>query len=638
MNTIIEKRKLTICALSLLLMFSLASMTAGTALRAGDSASIENINESSTNSIGHPVGNAMHTYEQIDTAHLLRHAIKIEKHHLRSRMLDEAAEEDADDEAEEDNDDGDEDDEGDQDNEDEDAEDEEEDADEENEQEEDQGDDEEEEDAEEAEDDEEEAAENDDEQEEEEDYEQEEEAQDDDQDEEEEEQDDAEEEEEEEKEEEEEEEDEEEEEKEEEEEEEDEESDDQEPQINFLKCVALTIEPNVVDVNAMVEDGEIDEDEAAQMEKTYVTKMTSNLNTQESVVFFTYGNGANNEEDQEIFMISINDWITASSGYDQICHALDEDDVDEVFSKIPSFLKSSVTQYSDHAWYAGFNCRADGTGFKSQLFLDDTCNTFSPTLNQYYPFRRSTEYYTTRVASDLTYYMTQNANGSNQGTEYCDESEFCDTVLENSVELTTCEEGDDKRRNLASYQLEYDVASSIEDACPSIQTALNIDEEYEYSNDEMEELVFLWSNTVNGGQESDRRAIVPWTDDVWLYTSGLLAVLCIATYLCCCCRTKMPSIEKTPSLDTDSTDSDTKKEPLVNNSSIDRSESDIVEVFSAIECTLSRKEMANSKKKKSKTREFRESKTRQFREFLKMSISKSDVGSEVDNNANYGSA
>ena len=217
----------------------------------------------------------------------------------------------------------------------------------------------------------------------------------------------------------------------------------------------------------MVENGEIDEDEATELKQTSITEMTANLNTQESVVFFTYGNGPN-DEDRAVYMIGINDWIAASSGYDQTCNALDQDDVTTVFSKVGQ--KQSVAEYSDHVWYSGFNCKADGTGFKPQLFLDETCTTFSPTLNQYYPFRKATEStgYLTEVSSDLTQYMTEDANDSIANAQYCEDSEFCEKVFDKSVELATCEEAKE-RRHLASYQLENDVASNIDDACPSIQ-------------------------------------------------------------------------------------------------------------------------------------------------------------------------
>jgi hypothetical protein len=601
----LDQKRLMICALSLLLVFSLVSMTAGTALRAGgDSA-----------------------FSKMDTAQLLRHATKVEKNYLRSRMLEDN---NGSNDGEEDNN------EEDNENENENSQDEEEDADDENEEEEDRDDNEEDEEAEEEEAEEAEEEENKEEDAEEEENDdaqkEEDEAQNDDEEEANEEEAD------------------------EEEEQEAESADQEEPHIDFLKCVAMTIEPNVVDVDAMLENGEIDEDEAAEIKTKYITEMKSNLNTQESIVFFTFGNGPD-DEDRELFMVSINDWIAASSGYDQTCNAVDEDDVEAVFSKLPFLVKSSmvhlkstVTQYSNHAWYSGFNCKADGTGFKPQLFLDETCNTFSPTLNQYYPFRKATtENNSTQINSDFTKYMIENANDSVQNSQYCDESEFCDYVFKKSVELATCEAGDegedksedeegdenededrdedgdededDKRRNLAaSYQLEYDAASNIEDACPSIQGAFNINEEYEFSIDEIEKVLFLYSNTRNGGQESDRRSIIPGTNNGWLHVVGLLAAVFIATFLCQS-RTKNPFLEKSSSHDTDDTDgSDTKREPLVDKTSASMplsasdsaSEPDVQTAFSAIECTL-------QKKKEMKKSEKRKSKTTQFRQYLKNS-------------------
>jgi len=369
----LDQKRSIMCALSLLLVFSLTSMAAGTALRAGgDSA-----------------------FSKMDTAQLLRHATKVEKNYLRNRILDE----DNSGSNDEDEDNDEEDNENEEDNDNENSQDEEEDAEDENEEEEDRDDNEEDEEAEEENGEEEEDAE-----------------------------------------------------EAEEEENEKEDEDQEDRQIDFLKCVAMTIEPNVVDVDTMLENGEIDDDEAAEIRNKYITEMTSNLNTQESVVFFTFGNGPD-DEDRELFMVSINDWIAASSGYDQTCNAVDEDDVATVFSKLPfltkssvAHLKSSVTQYSSHAWYSGFNCKADGTGFKPQLFLDETCNTFSPTLNQHYPFRKaSKENDSTQVDSDLTRYMIENANYSVQNSQYCDESEFCDNVFNKSVELATCEAGDEEK-------------------------------------------------------------------------------------------------------------------------------------------------------------------------------------------------
>ena len=581
----LDQKRLILCALSLLLMFSLASMAAGTALRAGgDSA-----------------------FSKMDTAQLLRHATKVEKNFLRSRVLDEDNSGSNDGEQDNEEERNENENENEEDNEDENSRDEEEDADDENEEEEDRDENEEENGEEGAE---------------------------------EEENDEA---------------------------DEEEEQDEEELQIDFLKCVAMTIEPNVVDVDTMLESGTIDDDEAAEIRNEYITEMTSSLNTQESVVFFTFGNGSG-DEDRELFMVSINDWIAASSGYDQTCNAIDEDDVATVFSKLPfltkssvAHLKSSVTQYSSHAWYSGFNCKADGTGFKPQLFLDETCNTFSPTMNQHYPFRKaSKENNSTQVDSDLTKYMIENANYSIQNSQYCDESEFCDNVFKKSVELATCEAGeeeenenekeegdegegeDDKRRNLAtSYQLEYDASSNIEDACPSIQGAFNINEEYEYSIDEIEKVVSLYSNTKNGGQESDRRSIVPGARNEWLYVGGLLAAFFIATYLCYSQpKIPIPFLKKAKSDDTDDTKgSESKREPLVDKTS--RSSSmplrtsdkarasanefdDIQMAFSSIECTLQKKK----EPKKVEKSEKRKSKSNKFREYLKGNSTKSIKGNQ----------
>jgi len=399
-------------------------------------------------------------------------------------------------------------------------------------------------------------------------------------------------------------------------------AEEEDTQINFLKCVALTIEPNIMDIEGMLENGEIDEDEAAELEKKYIKEMTSSLNTQESVVFFTYGNGED-DEDREVFMVGINDWIAASTEYDETCNAIDEDDVDIVFAKIPSFMKSPVEEYSDHVWYSGFNCKADGTGFKPQLFLDESCTIFSPNMNDYYPFRKATEEYSTEVASDLTKYMIQDANDSISYTQDCDGSDFCNNVLEKSVELATCEAAAG-RRKLASYQLENDMASEIGDACPSIQTAFSIDQEYEFTVDDLESLVSFWSNTFNGGQESDHRSLVPGTNDIWIALLGIFAFLCVASSLVVSrTKTSKRRHSKTPSVDTDEDSLASKKEPLVIKrvhplgDGAPNSDSDLLQSFSAIECTLSKK----VRRKHSETPEKRKSRTTQFRSFLKNSLS-----------------
>ena len=401
-------------------------------------------------------------------------------------------------------------------------------------------------------------------------------------------------------------------------------------QINFLKCVALTIEPNVMDVEGMLANGEIDEDEAAELKTKYITEMTSSLNTQESVVFFTKGNNDDDDddEDREVFMVGINDWIASSSGYDQTCNAIDEDDVDTIFSKIPSVMNSQVGEYSDHVWYSGFNCKADGSGFKPQLFLDETCTTFSPSMNHYYPFRKATETYSTEVASDQTKYMIEGANNSIYNSQNCNESNFCDNVLEKSVELATCEEADGRRRHLASYQLDYDMAGNIGDACPSIQTAFSIDQEYEFSAEDLESLVKYWSNTGNGGQESDRRSLIPGTNDIWIFLVGIIAFLCIASSLFVS-RNKSPSrrLSKNSNLDTDDDTVESKKVPLVIKRvqplGVDASESDLNHSMSAIECTLSKKKRKDMSElgREPRNREPRKTNTHKFRSFLKNSLS-----------------
>jgi len=423
---------------------------------------------------------------------------------------------------------------------------------------------------------------------------------------------------------------------------EEEDSEDQEPQINFVKCAAFTIEPNIVDVDEMIENGEINDDETAQIENEYVTKMTSKLNTQESIVYFTLGNGQN-DDDRELYMININDWITSSYGYDKICTQIDQNDVDMVFSIIPSFSSSPIKQYSEHAWYAGFNCKADGSGFKTQLFLDDTCTTFSPTLNEYYPFKSSTnenranQDYSTQVASDLTKYMIQKINNIIENSQYCDESEFCDDVLENSVDLVTClkngeeaeddncdcNDGDDdkegeeaedcdcrrRRRNLASYQLSYDETSNVKDACQSIQVALSIDQ-YEYTDVEAEEIVLLWSNIKNGGQESDRTSGSGLFNNYWYYLAGLLVVGCVVT----CLNLRMNKFGRSREKSSNNSDDNPKNRPLIIKSQVKSGESDIIcEDLSAVECQMTNKERRRKSRRSSRSTSRSSSKGRRLR-------------------------
>jgi len=609
-------------------LFSVVLVATRTAVAAVESSATKTADQVSKTSIGHPMQNEIKRDGQIDTGYLMLHAMKINKNHIRRRRLEEGGEDqDGENEGEGENNNNDNDNDNnnnneDNNNEDQNGEDEGEENDnqeneEQNEGDQNEGDEEEgnndqnndENNEEQNGDDEEEDAEEEQNEEQEDNNEEQEDGQDNDQEEDAEEENNG----------------------------NDGEDEDQneEQQIKFLKCGAFSIEPNVVDVDTMIENGEIDEDEAAEIKKAYVTEMSSNLNTQESIVFFTFGEGAD-EEDSDVYMVSINDWITASSGYDQVCNAIDQDDVDQVFSKVPFYSTSSVEEYADHTWYAGFNCKADGTGFKTQLFLDDTCNTFSPTINQHYPFKSyASEDGATQVKSDMTQYMIESANDSIQNPQYCDQSEFCDNVLENSIDLATCdgggdeeegdgkEEGDGNDRKLASYQIEYDAASSVEDACPSIQTALGVEDGYGYSSDEMTELVSSWSNKMNGGQESD------WTNyDLLLICLLGLFVGYILTALVRSCCTKKYKMGKKSSFDTDDTAA-SKKQPLMDHSDIQRSDSDIVEVYSAIECTLKRKKRRKPKKKKSSPKKVLSPRSRRMLGMETDSDSK-DSGDEVN--------
>jgi len=252
-------------------------------------------------------------------------------------------------------------------------------------------------------------------------------------------------------------------------------------QINFLKCGAFSVNPNVMDVDAMVEAGEIDEEEAAELKNIYITEVTSYLATQESVVFFTLGYGQN-DENRQLFMTPLDKWISASMGYDEVCHQLDENDVATIFSAVQD--GDFVSMYSQHVWYSGFNCMEDGSGFESQLFLDETCTTYSPVMSYYYPFADGQQVqqqqeeaeaeegeaeeeeenadaeaqgvdYSNRVASDLTPYMMQNADYFLQNPQYCEEGEgenneegneeemnnnqLCQNLFETSVDVVTCQ-------------------------------------------------------------------------------------------------------------------------------------------------------------------------------------------------------
>ena len=123
-------------------------------------------------------------------------------------------------------------------------------------------------------------------------------------------------------------------------------------------------------------------------------------------------------------------------------------------------------------------------------------------------------------------------------------------------------------------------------------------------------MVSLWSNTVNGGQESDRKS--SWPFDLWLYLAGLLVVGSIATYLILRMknrtRRKNRTRKKNSSLNSDENAIKAKKEPLVDKSSRRHSEPDIVESLSAVECQVTQKERRKSKKSsrsKSKSRRSR---------------------------------
>ena len=422
------------------------------------------------------------------------------------------------------------------------------------------------------------------------------------------------------------------------------------PQIDFFKCVALSIEPDVVDVETMLANGEIDDDQAAQLENTYITELLPDLNTQESVVFFTYGYGEG-DENREVYMVSINDWIAASSGYEQTCNVLDEDDAEQAISQAPSSLKSQIEAQSNLMWYSGFNCKADGSGFKPQLFLDETCTTFSRTMNKFYPFRKAKNG-STEVTSDMTKYMIQDAGDSVTYSQYCDESEFCGNVLKDSVSFIDCEgeeaekeeaqeegaqdaEGEGgERRQLTTYQLEYDMASDIGDACPYIQSVFSIDQDYDFLVDDLEAIVNHWSNTVNGRQDSDRRSLVPGANEVWVYLVGILAILCIGSSLVVSRSKCQPRLMlKTSGSDTDDT-VDSKREPLVIKRTLrklPRETSDIEQSFSAIECTLSKKKQrprrnAEQSVEKRKTK----SKSKPIRQFLKKSASSMSNGISVE--------
>ncbi|KAG7374834.1 hypothetical protein IV203_013929 [Nitzschia inconspicua] len=235
-------------------------------------------------------------------------------------------------------------------------------------------------------------------------------------------------------------------------------------QLRFLKCGAFTIEPN---------DEEV----------------TGYLATQESIVFFTVGYGDDDYE-RELYMTTLENWVRASTGYQDVCHKMDEDDVNTIFSTITDTTFAEL--YAEHAWYSGFNCLENGYGFGSQLFLNEECTTYAPVMSNYYPFPEGTVIeaaaegddvaeeeeqdenannvdYTYRVASDLTPYMIQNADYFLENTHYCERKEggegeeqeedqeaamqdieFCENIFGVSVDVVTCnlygEEGDENRQ------------------------------------------------------------------------------------------------------------------------------------------------------------------------------------------------
>jgi hypothetical protein len=141
--------------------------------------------------------------------------------------------------------------------------------------------------------------------------------------------------------------------------------------------------------------------------------------------------------------------------------------------------------YSGDAWFAGFNCKQDGSGFESQLFLDNSCTVYAPTMSNYYPFSSAVQSdaaeeegqeevaegeeedaavaedaeaeqsdvvdYTYRVASDNTPYMIQNADYFTSNPQYCEgeqgqegqqagqqADQFCQKLFDVSVDAVTC--------------------------------------------------------------------------------------------------------------------------------------------------------------------------------------------------------
>jgi hypothetical protein len=127
--------------------------------------------------------------------------------------------------------------------------------------------------------------------------------------------------------------------------------------------------------------------------------------------------------------------------------------------------------YSGYGWYFGFNCNNYGTGFESELFLDDSCTIYSPRMKNYYPINGNV-----RVGSDMTSYMMQNADYFLQNPQYCEgegvDGKFCENVLGGSVDVITCarygqepEEGwEGQYENAANQQQACDCAAQDEEA------------------------------------------------------------------------------------------------------------------------------------------------------------------------------
>jgi hypothetical protein len=345
-------------------------------------------------------------------------------------------------------------------------------------------------------------------------------------------------------------------------------------------------------VDAMVEAGELNEDEAEEWRALYITEVTDYLATQESIVFFTVGYGQN-DEDRHLYMTHLDNWVRASMGYEQVCHQLDEGDVDTIFSTISD--ETFVDLYGAHVWYSGFNCLQDGSGFSSQLFLDGNCDTYAPTMSNYYPFPDGTQMaaaqddaqgnvdYSNRVASDFTPYMIQNADYFLQNIHYCEEVEggnnggddiqFCEKLFEVSVDVVTCslygEEGNEnqqqqcdcadeeeeaqdegdaegegerkqRRRNEEcecdqqadnGYQINYDEIGDVEASCSSIRNVLQIDPDT-FTSANAEYVVASWNNVKDGHQPTSTQSNQNKT--AWiiaLVVVGVVAVIAMIAFV-----------------------------------------------------------------------------------------------------------